>query len=204
MTIRNDNASAGGRGLLIQHDNGGAGTDRYALNIVTGYGISDIQSLYVDGNGNVGIGTDSPQQKLHIIGNDTKIQVQSDQNNWAALLLNSSNAGSTVAGWTIQTGPSISGGLRFYDIVAGSQRASFDNNGHFVPGTTDTYDLGSNSLQWRNIYTGDLHLSNEGHEKGNTVDGTTGNWTVQEGKEELYIINNNTGKKYKFMLKEIE
>jgi len=66
MIIRNDNASAGGRGLLIQHDNGGSGSDRYALNIITGYGIGNVQSLFVDGNGYVGIGTTAPVTPFHV------------------------------------------------------------------------------------------------------------------------------------------
>jgi len=75
--------------------------------------------------------------------------------------------------------------------------------GHTIPSVDDTYDLGSASKQWRNIYTGDLHLSNESKAEGNIVDGTTGNWTIQEGAEELYILNNKSGKKYKFNLTEV-
>src|SRR6056300_1999803 len=33
--------------------------------------------------------------------------------------------------------------------------------GAVVPGATDTYDLGASGNVWRNLYTGDLHLSNE-------------------------------------------
>ena len=73
-----------------------------------------------------------------------------------------------------------------------------------MPFTDNAQDLGSTSLQWQNIYTGDLHLSNERHKEGNSVDGTTGNWTIQEGAEDLFIINNKNGKKFKFCLKEIE
>lgn len=72
-----------------------------------------------------------------------------------------------------------------------------------IPSTTDTYDLGATSFVWRNIYTGDLHLSNEAKEEGNSVDGTKGNWTIQEGAEDLFILNNKSGKKYKFKLEEI-
>ena len=72
-----------------------------------------------------------------------------------------------------------------------------------IPSTTDTYDLGATSFVWRNIYTGDLHLSNEAKEEGNSVDGTKGNWTIQEGAEDLFIVNNKSGKKYKFKLEEI-
>ena len=75
--------------------------------------------------------------------------------------------------------------------------------GHFTPHLNDTYDLGSSSKVWRNIYTGDLHLSNMGKSKGNDVDGTKGNWTIQEGAENLYIINNNNGKKFRVNLEEV-
>ena len=72
-----------------------------------------------------------------------------------------------------------------------------------IPSTTDTYDLGATSFVWRNIYTGDLHLSNEAKSEGNSVDGTKGNWTIQEGSDDLFIVNNKSGKKYKFKLEEI-
>jgi hypothetical protein len=74
---------------------------------------------------------------------------------------------------------------------------------NFVPGANDTYDLGAVGNVWRNIYTGDLHLSNEAKEEGNAVDGTKGNWTIQEGSEDLFLLNNKSGKKYKFKLEEI-
>jgi len=75
--------------------------------------------------------------------------------------------------------------------------------GSLIPSTNDTYDLGSSSKVWANIYTGDLNLSNEAKEQGNDVDGTKGSWTIQEGADNLYLINNNSGKKYKFTLEEI-
>ena len=40
---------------------------------------------------------------------------------------------------------------------------------HALPTADDTYDLGSASKQWRNIYTGDLHLSNESKAEGNEL-----------------------------------
>jgi len=76
-------------------------------------------------------------------------------------------------------------------------------SGHLLPGTT-AQDLGSTSQPWQNIYTQDLNLSNEKKDEGNSVDGTKGNWTIQEGAEHLYIINNKSGKKYRFALEEIE
>ena len=75
--------------------------------------------------------------------------------------------------------------------------------GSLLPSTDDSFDLGSASFQWANIYTGDLNLSNESKEKGNVVDGSKGSWTIQEGSEDLFIVNNKSGKKYKFKLEEI-
>jgi hypothetical protein len=88
-------------------------------------------------------------------------------------------------------------------VAATDEKMRITYTGNVVPGTTSTQDLGSNSLRWANLYTGDLHLSNEGSE-GNEVDGTSGDWTIQEGDEHLYIKNNKSGKKYRFALEEIE
>ena len=81
--------------------------------------------------------------------------------------------------------------------------ARFNNDGHFVPGANDARDLGTSSLKWRNIYVMDMHFSNEGGSP-NSVDGTTGNWTLQEGEDGIYMINNKNGKKYEMMLKEVQ
>ena len=75
--------------------------------------------------------------------------------------------------------------------------------GNVIPAADATYDLGSVSIRWNNLYTTDLHLSNENKPQGNDIDGTTGNWTLQEGDENLYVINNITGKKYKISLIEV-
>ena len=74
---------------------------------------------------------------------------------------------------------------------------------NLIPSANTTWDLGSATARWNNIYTGDLHLSNENRE-GNLVDGTKGNWTLQEGANDLYLINNTTGKKYRFAIEEIQ
>ena len=92
-----------------------------------------------------------------------------------------------------------SGNLSFGDVSVSLSAVGES----IIPSTTDTYDLGSASFVWRNIYTGDLHLSNEAKEQGNSIDGTKGNWTIQEGADDLFIVNNKSGKKYKFKLEEI-
>jgi hypothetical protein len=93
----------------------------------------------------------------------------------------------------------VTGGTERFEVNDTAITAARD----FVPGANDTYDLGAVANVWRNIYTGDLHLSNEAKEEGNAVDGTKGNWTIQEGAEHLYILNNKSGKKYRFKLEEM-
>ena len=83
----------------------------------------------------------------------------------------------------------------------GNDRAIIDGSGHLRPGANNTYDLGTTSFKWKNIYTNDLNLSNE--DSANDVDGTWGSYTIQEGAEDLFLINKRSGKKYKFMLQEV-
>jgi len=65
-----------------------------------------------------------------------------------------------------------------------------------------THDIGSTSARWQNIYTSDLSLSNEAI-GGNDIDGTWGDWTIQEGESDLFLKNNRSGKQYKFNLTEV-
>jgi hypothetical protein len=100
---------------------------------------------------------------------------------------------------------------------------------HIIPDTNDTYDIGSAEFKIRDAYisdttiymgdeatiksegtaivvqdlkTGDLHLDNT-HRDGNSVDGTSGSWTFEEGENELFLLNNISGKTYKINLTEI-
>ena len=82
--------------------------------------------------------------------------------------------------------------------VSGSMSVS----GSITPTIDNFHNLGSATHRWANLHTGDIQLSNEGSE-GNEVDGTTGSWTIQEGEDDLYLLNRKNGKKYKFKLEEI-
>jgi hypothetical protein len=76
------------------------------------------------------------------------------------------------------------------------------SGGVILPTAHNTMDLGSSSLRWRNIYTADLNCSNKG--SANDVDGTWGDYTIQEGENDLFLINRRNGKKFKFMLQEVQ
>jgi hypothetical protein len=83
----------------------------------------------------------------------------------------------------------------------GTDRCQIDGSGHLKPSQNNTYDLGNSSTRWRNVYTNDLNLSNEG--STNEVDGSWGEWTIQEGEDDLFLINRRNNKKYAFVLREV-
>ena len=91
---------------------------------------------------------------------------------------------------------------RTHSTSTHTERLRIDTSGHLLPGADNTSNLGSSTKRWANIHSADLHLSNEDTE-GNEVDGTTGNWTIQEGEDDLFLLNRKNGKKYRFKLEEI-
>ena len=80
------------------------------------------------------------------------------------------------------------------DVVVGAGKT-------FKPASTNSTDLGTANERWRVIYTNDLELSNKGSQ--NSVDGTWGDWTLQEGENDIFMINNRNGKKFKINLTEV-
>jgi hypothetical protein len=94
------------------------------------------------------------------------------------------------------------GGYNFINSSRNLQMANFKMGGHTLPSADDQYDLGSASFRWRNVFTADIHLNNL-NTGGNEVDGTEGKWTIQEGADNLFLINRRNGKKYKFKLEEV-
>ena len=76
-------------------------------------------------------------------------------------------------------------------------------SGHIIPNANGTRDLGSSGTRWRNIYSSDLDLSNQS--KGaNSVDGTWGSYLIEEGEEHLFLTNRRSGKKFRFVLEEVQ
>jgi len=112
--------------------------------------------------------------------------------------------GEVVASNT-STGISFSGNAVFSKVITdeiAASNTSIQIKNNIIPENTNV-DLGSSTLSFRNIYTQDFVLSNENSENYNDVDGTRGSWIIQEGENDLFIINNKTGKKYKFLLQEV-
>ena len=82
-----------------------------------------------------------------------------------------------------------------------TERLRMVSDGQLLPGSDNAQNLGSLTKRWANIYTADLKLSNKGSK--NDVDNTWGDYTIQEGESDLFLINNRSGKKYKFNLTEV-
>ena len=80
------------------------------------------------------------------------------------------------------------------------------NNGNIatnlIPDTNSAYDLGEPEHKWRFLYTSDIVMSNE--ENPNDVDGTWGSYVIQEGENDLFLINKRNGKSYRFVIEEID
>lgn len=73
-----------------------------------------------------------------------------------------------------------------------------------TPNANTQYVTINGDLYAQNVSVSDLIMTNE--KPGalpNSVDGTKGHWIFQEGKENIYIINKNNGKKYKIVLEEV-
>ena len=139
------------------------------------------------------------------LGNNGKLAVKMDSNKHIAFSSTQSEVSNVPALVAFQDNGSLqSMGFRGVDLrfaTGSAQRWSIDGTGHFRPQVNNTYDIGTSSYRVRNIYTNDLHLSNKGHQ--NDVDGTWGDWTMQEGESDLFLKNNRSGKKYKFNLTEV-
>ena len=109
--------------------------------------------------------------------------------------------GSTLTGLNVDA-TALKDGSGNVIVQASASAVTVTAGKHLNPATTNTTDLGTSSLRWRNLYTQDLQLSNESS-GGNDVDGTWGNWTLQEGENDIFMINNRNGKKYKINLTEV-
>ena len=83
-----------------------------------------------------------------------------------------------------------------------NDRIYIKSNGTIYPTSNNSADLGTSSRRWANLFVQDMHFSNN-ESNPNKVDGTWGDWTLQEGEDQIYMLNNRNGKKYKMNLTEI-
>ena len=176
IRFTNSNSSWTGNATKIQH---------YGNILYIGIGSSGVifredgtNRWQIDGSGHFDPGTDS----TYDIGSSS-VRVR---NGYFDTLYGD---GSNLTG--------ISGGLS----TSGGTLTGTLNARAIVPTANNTYALGTASARWSDVFTADFHLSNKG--SSNQVDNTWGDFTIQEGKDDLFLLNNRNGKMYKFMLQEV-
>ena len=178
------------------------------------------ERMRIADNGNIAVRNTDPSSKIHI--GDLISSAVNDANTTHTSLIIKQTTNDNKSGFYIERSGERKGyymwmnpgggggdGLTFTRNNNGTKSNAFildrDANlwggGTFYPLSDNSYDLGSASNRWRNVYTTDLQLSNEGSQ--NDVDGTWGSYTIQEGEDELFLINRRNGKKYKFNLTEV-
>ena len=90
-------------------------------------------------------------------------------------------------------------------LVIGSTRV-FDEgiSGEEAQGLGSEDDVTFKDIYCTDISVADLIMSNDrpNHE-GNDIDGTKGSWVIQEGENDIFVINKKTGKQYKIALNEV-
>ena len=201
------NGSATNDAILYAVHDGSDGVSALRFN------LGGSERVRVDSSGRVGINS--------TVGSGTELlQIDGSGADTAFIKLKRTNGAgddSAYGGMTIIDNNAVNVGraeFRNQDSTARSQfvistytsgslgvRVRVRGDGAVLPGSDNSQDLGSTSLRWANIYSADLQLSNEG--MGNDVDGTWGQYTIQEGENDLFLLNRRNGKKYRFMLEEV-
>ena len=151
----------------------------------------------VERTGKVGVGMDPAYGLLQVAGQIVVQNLASYQNRNFVIDINSGQASNLTM---------MNSDKKSFELaISGSiyTSGSIEVLEDILPTADNNSNLGSPSKRFANIHSADLQLSNE-DTKGNDVDGTTGNWTLQEGEEDIFLINNKTGKKYSIMLKEVK
>ena len=165
-----------------------------------------LNSNLLQGTGSVGFSTtasllevSSSQQQisaslLNVIANYATTgsnSFRADQSITGSLVVSSTITAQTLVVQTVTSSIVYSSGSNIFGSAL-TDRQTFTGSVNITGSLTVTGTFG----------TADLSLSNQNYE-ANMVDGTKGSWLIQEGQEDLFIINQLSGKKYKFNLTEI-
>jgi len=178
--------------------------------MVSGNSESGITVTYQDGDGTLDFSVSSQTDNNFTNADHSKLDgiesgATADQTASEILTLIKTVDGSG-SGLDADTLDGVSSGSFLRSDTADTMTATLTAR-TIVPQSDSSYNLGSNSVRWSNIYgdnirTGDLHLSNE-HLGGNEVDGTWGHYQIQEGEDDLFLFNKRSGKKYRFLLQQV-
>ena len=176
--------TTGAQGTTGTSAGGATGVD-YNDNVKVRFGNGFDLEIYHDSSTNNSIIKENGTGNLKILAEDIVIRNTADNETFASFNVNGA------------ANLYYDNSLKFQTTSTGATVT-----GNFLPDGDATRDLGASGTRWANIYSADLQLSNEG--STNDVDGTWGKYTIQEGENDLFLINRRTGKKYKFMLEEVK
>ena len=137
----------------------------------------------------IGLGTSNDLQIYHdgtdsiikAAGSATPIKIQGHSSNASTVHISARADKETIKCLNNSNAPYVE---LYYD---GSKKLETTSSGITVTGSVTTNDINMSNLN---------ALPNE-------VDGTKGSWTMQEGADDLFLINRSNGKKYKFNLTEV-
>ena len=201
ITIGNDaSTKVDVNALAIELDSAGT----IVLNSTTTTDVDSTGILSLNSGAAINIGNDDDDFAINIGGTGTRTITLGSTT--STLALNTTGGASTV---TVKA--NTASAMKWSDgtddllSINSSALATYGTEGHIVvghagtanevaliPGADNVFNLGTPTARWANIYTGDLHLSND-----------RGNWTVVEENDFLSLRNNKNGKTYKLLMEEI-
>ena len=124
------------------------------------YDISNSATrLSIDGNtGNLGLGTESPDQLIHINKSSGATLFKASVAGNSTIGLEIQKTGSTTQSWRIVDGQTVNGKLEFYDVTDSATRMCLDGSGNIGIGTTSPstkLDVIGDLRTSTNIYVGE-------------------------------------------------
>ncbi len=174
---------------------------------------SGTNRLYLGTNDRLSLISDPSHSYLRNAGSGSHFQIHS--NNFS--IRSYDGNGSVTLFYSPVTDGNEGGGPRLYHNHGAGiilERLRTTKSGVNIVGTTTSTQLAVTGVS---TFTGNIDANGnldvdgyvrvpDGNESsgGNNVDGTWGDWTLQEGETDIFMINNRTGKKYKINMTEVD
>ena len=182
-----------GQDLDLHHN----GTNSYIRNKTGNFHIRPLvaeEGIILKPNGAVELYHDN-EKKLYTYGDGIFVQDDSSAGAYVVIATNAGTQGSLYG--TANTLGLLDGQNHYMlkGVKDGAVELYYDNSKKLETTSSGITVTGS-------VTTQDMNMSNL-NGNANEVDNTKGSWSIQEGSDDLFIINRVTGKKYKFNLTEI-
>tara|TARA_Y100001972_G_scaffold124932_1_gene175161 strand:- start:5633 stop:7903 length:2271 start_codon:yes stop_codon:yes gene_type:complete len=145
-TLTINTSGSGVPAINFNHTN--ANADNFQITAGTpgtansGFTIRDIDEsanrLVINTDGNVGVGTDTPDQKMHLFTDSGTTLYKAEVNANSTVGLEIKKTGSTTQSWRIVDGETVNGALQFYDVTDSRVAMQIDGAGRLLVGKTAT------------------------------------------------------------------